>query len=260
MDDFRSFREREERYKVLKEKIRQRKLDRMTSEWEQPTYSSYFPSTVRQRHSFRKEHRTTQKEVLAIRLFISIILLGATFLLFRMEGPFFKTSQDAVREVMEREFNFKGVVKWYEQKIGTIPTFFPNLSNRVMLEEDRDVPVSYAAPVLNGAVISPFVKDGKGVLVGTDKGEMVTSIDEGWITYIGPKDSLGQVVIVQHRKGIESWYGYLGELYVQVNDWVKKGAVLGKVRPDGKGENGYFYFSMKKNGQFVDPMEVIPFE
>ena len=77
--------------------------------------------------------------------------------------------------------------------------------------------------------------------------------------FAGTKEDNGKMVIVQHADGSESWYGELSEIFVKVYDQVEAGQALGIVKSTGA-ETGEFYFALKKDERFIDPVQVIKFE
>ena len=85
------------------------------------------------------------------------------------------------------------------------------------------------------------------------------SVLDGTVIFAGNKENYGKIVIVQHADGSESWYGQLKEIYVKNYDQVKAGQALGVVNPTGV-DTGEFYFAIKKDEKFIDPVQVISFE
>jgi stage IV sporulation protein FA len=90
----------------------------------------------------------------------------------------------------------------------------------------------------------------------------VKAIKEGVVTSVGVKDGLGKTIVIQHSDKSESWYGNLADIKVSLYDNVKKEQVVGTVS-DSTGTDktkGKYYFAIKKEDQFINPIQVIRFE
>ncbi|MFP3442258.1 M23 family metallopeptidase, partial [Pantoea sp. SIMBA_133] len=70
----------------------------------------------------------------------------------------------------------------------------------------------------------------------------------------------GQTVVLQHTDGSESWYGMLDSIDVSLYDFVQTKDQLGSVSNSEDGKSGTFYFAIKKNEAFIDPLQVVPIE
>lgn len=105
-----------------------------------------------------------------------------------------------------------------------------------------------------------FQKNGQGVFVQTATNATVESVNEGIVVFAGKKEELGNTVQIQHADGTESWYGNLNDMSVKLYDYVSKKQKIGTVNSDENNKNGKFYFAMKKNEKFIDPIQVISFD
>jgi hypothetical protein len=76
----------------------------------------------------------------------------------------------------------------------------------------------------------------------------------GLVIYAGCKKRTGLTMVIKHPYGYESIYGRLSEMFVQKHDWVSAGEVIGHVgiQPCS--------FGFLKNGQLLNPLEVIRFD
>lgn len=90
-------------------------------------------------------------------------------------------------------------------------------------------------------------------------GEPVVSIRQGTITFAEWKNKEGNLVIVRHSNGVESWYGHLQEFApgIRKRSRVKAGQVLGFVGSTGLSTGPHLHFGLKVRGRFVDPLRPI---
>lgn len=203
-----------------------------------------------EKHS--QEHPLFRKELFIMKVLFSSILVLGTAIVMKNSSPSLQEVRNTIKSTMQEEFQFASVSKWYEQQFGKPLTFLPS-------SETKDSTATYAVPA-SGKVLQTFKSNGQGVLVQTSSNAVVDVVDEGVAIFVGKKSDLGNTIIVQHSDGTESWYGNLSQMSVSVYDSVKKQQKIGVVQNDANGKTGNFYFAMKKNEKFIDPIQVISFE
>jgi len=96
---------------------------------------------------------------------------------------------------------------------------------------------------LNQLVISNGIKIETGAL------KSVRAIAPGKVIFSSPFRSYGQLVIIQHKTGLTSVYGGLGEVRVQQGDVLSALDAVG-VTP----ETGSFYFELRRDERPINPM------
>jgi stage IV sporulation protein FA len=192
----------------------------------------------------------------------AVVLFAATWALFQWDHPSVAKGQAFVRAALTEELKLEDAYAWYEARFGELPSFVPTLDRTPAEAEAEQVGAglgrAYIAPV-SGSVVEPFggVRSGAGIVVRASASS-VASMDDGLVIYAGETQETGQTVVVRHPDGIETVYGYLGEIAVAKDDWVKAGESIGTVRPSGTGEaGGLLYFAVKKGNSFVDPADVV---
>ncbi len=210
-------------------------------------WNRYFP----EEEKFKKRERR-----LVIQATASAILLLFTFLLFHSDSPQVKPAEEFVTEVMTRDFNFAGLSDWYRQYVGGNPGVLPAFQKNDRLEGQQTLP-TWTGPV-KGKTILPFDEKRKGIVIRTAARAKVVAAGEGWVTFAGHKEGLGNTVIIRHAGGRETLYGWLQNMDVEEKDWVKSGEKIGEVG-ETKGQS-LIYFALKKDNQFVNPAGVIPLE
>ncbi|SEN34471.1 M23 family metallopeptidase [Lihuaxuella thermophila] len=184
------------------------------------------------------------------------ILLVFTFILFHSDSPALEPAEQFATEVMTRDFNFAGLSDWYKQYVGGNPAILPAFLKNDEPGNQQTLP-QWRVPV-KGKIILPFDEKRKGLVIRTAARAEVVAAAEGWVTFAGHKEGLGNTVIIRHAGGRETWYGWLQNLHVKERDWVKSGERIGEVG-ETKGQS-LIYVAMKKDNQFVNPAGVIPLE
>ncbi|WP_347549421.1 M23 family metallopeptidase [Pseudalkalibacillus hwajinpoensis] len=201
-----------------------------------------------------KIHPLFNKQSFLIRSMMAGCLFLAAGILFKAESERLAPVQGYVSDMMEQEFQFAAVKNWYEGKFGNPVALFPTAPEDTAGEQPL-----YALPA-SGKVLENFETTGKGIMVETVLSTEVEAIDAGVVTYAANKEGIGQTVVIQHTDGSESWYGMLDSIDVALYDFVKSKDKLGSVTNSEDGKTGTFYFAIKQNETFIDPLQVVPIE
>lgn len=196
---------------------------------------------------------------LIVRIACAVLLVAAVYTIVHSDNPEFAEAEEFVRQVMETDFNVVAVMNWYEERVGEHPSFLPQIIKRDEVP-DTDEPRDYVLPVSGGRVVSSFGQDQQGIFVGTASTLPIEVVKQGLVTFVGERDGLGDTVIIDHGDGVESWYGHLIDVQVQVYDWVEQGKVIGTTSVSQDSGEGLFYFAMRKGSVFINPLDVISFD
>ena len=65
----------------------------------------------------------------------------------------------------------------------------------------------------------------------------------------------GNIVIIRHENGIETFYAHLSERLVEQDQWVNAGEVIGYGGSTGRSTGPHLHFEVLINGTAVDPMQ-----
>ena len=243
------------RVEEIRKRIAKRKEEQERLEEEQYFSGENFDGeTIFIEEGEKEIHPLFRKEVFLFKVLLSAILVLSVAILFKNAPAPLNGARTAVAKVMQEEFQFAAVSKWYEDQFGK-PLVFLSTSKKKQGAEQKD----YAVPA-SGKVMQDFQKNGQGVFVQTAADATVESVNEGVVIFAGKKDGLGNTVEIQHADGTESWYGNLNETSVKLYDYVSKKQKVGTVGSDTDHKNGKFYFAIKKNEKFIDPIQVISFD
>jgi murein DD-endopeptidase MepM/ murein hydrolase activator NlpD len=63
----------------------------------------------------------------------------------------------------------------------------------------------------------------------------------------------GNLVVIRHRLGFESWYAHLSAVYVGAGQGVSGGTRIGAVGSTGASTGPHLHFEVRRNGTPVDP-------
>jgi len=88
-----------------------------------------------------------------------------------------------------------------------------------------------------------------GIKIEADAGRPVRAIESGHVLFASPFRQYGRLVIIQHKSGLTSVYGDLGQTQVKEGDHVEALDALGTI-----GEKGSFYFELRRNEEPINPL------
>lgn len=177
---------------------------------------------------------------------LSFMLFIVTYLLFQHDSA----SKALITEAMNRPFNFQGVTAWFDQKFGT-PTILPAFQPATVERSSWRLPVE-------GKMVLPFNRERNGVIVRTQKNAKVVAPVDSWVVFAGEKGGMGQTVILRHVDGTHIWLSLLAACSVKEKQWIKKGEPIG-VAGNRAGQS-LVYIAIEKNGKYINPTAVIPFD
>jgi murein DD-endopeptidase MepM/ murein hydrolase activator NlpD len=75
--------------------------------------------------------------------------------------------------------------------------------------------------------------------------------------YLG---AFGNLVVIRHENGLETFYAHLSKRSVEVGDWVNAGDVIGLGGSTGRSTGPHLHFETRYNGFAFDPQWLIDFE
>lgn len=70
----------------------------------------------------------------------------------------------------------------------------------------------------------------------------------------------GNLVIIRHDNGLETWYGHLSKANVEVGDYVVAGAVIGFAGNTGRSRGVHLHFEVRYRDLTFDPERIFDFE
>jgi stage IV sporulation protein FA len=204
-----------------------------------------------------ENHPLFRKEVFLLKLLTSACLVLVMAILFRNQAASLDPARAFVKQSLDKDFQFATVSDWYEGKFGKPLALFP-VSDK---KDTTNVATGqhYALPA-SGKILEDFDVSGQRITIETTKDAEVEAMNEGIIRFVGEKEGFGKTVIIQHADKSESWYGNLNNISVSLYEYIEKGKKVGTVTNTESGAKGAFYFAIKKDENFVDPIQVIQFE
>ena len=118
----------------------------------------------------------------------------------------------------------------------------------------------FCAPV--GKLNSPFGPRGrkqhKGIDTGLDIGDTLRSVFDGKIRYAQYNSGgYGNLVIIRHHNGLETYYAHLSKMFVKSGDIVSAGDVIGLGGETGNALGPHLHFEIRYMDNAFDPEKII---
>lgn len=85
-------------------------------------------------------------------------------------------------------------------------------------------------------------------------GARVLASQNGRVLFAGIRAGYGQLIILDHGKGLTSWYAHLDEILVKIHQTVRRGELIGKVGNSGRVTGPHLHFEVRLNGKPQNPL------
>lgn len=100
----------------------------------------------------------------------------------------------------------------------------------------------------------------QGVDIPLKTGDPVYATFTGKVRVSKYWGAFGNLIVIRHENGIETFYAHLSKRNVEVGDWVNAGDVIGLGGSTGRSTGPHLHFETRYNGFAFDPQWLIDFE
>lgn len=122
----------------------------------------------------------------------------------------------------------------------------------------------YPGNIKNIEISSKFgIRHGRphrGLDLRMPKGTPIYATFSGKVRMAKYLSGYGNVVVLRHENGLETFYAHLSKVNVKRNDWVEAGDELGLAGATGRASGSHLHFEVRYLGYAIDPEWVINFE
>ncbi len=108
-----------------------------------------------------------------------------------------------------------------------------------------------------GVRVDPLTGDARhhgGVDLHAKYGDPVYAAAGGKVVFTGVSGGYGNLIVVAHGKGLQTYYGHLSKIIAQVGQRVHRGSLIGRVGATGRVTGPHLHFEIRKNGKAQDPL------
>ena len=107
---------------------------------------------------------------------------------------------------------------------------------------------------------SPYggaVKMHEGLDIANRPGTPIRAPADGIVTFADAKSGYGQVVILDHGYGLETWYGHTRKILVRRGQRVRRGDTIALLGNSGRSTGPHVHYEVRVHGIPVDPLSYI---
>lgn len=98
----------------------------------------------------------------------------------------------------------------------------------------------------------------KGLDIAASNGTSIFAVADGTVTYAQYNNGgYGNLVIISHGNGVETYYAHCSKLFVSKGQQVSAGTVIAAVGTTGHSTGNHLHFEIRIDGQYVNPQKYI---
>jgi len=106
---------------------------------------------------------------------------------------------------------------------------------------------------------NPYTAWHPGIDIAANLGDSVYASDSGVVLYAGWSNvGYGNLVVIDHGNGWQTWYAHNSEIYVSCGQNVNQGAVISAAGSTGRSTGPHLHFETRFNGTLPNPFNVLP--
>lgn len=96
-----------------------------------------------------------------------------------------------------------------------------------------------------------------GLDIATSTGTPIAAAASGTVTFSGYKGSYGNMLVISHGNGIQTYYGHCSKLYVTAGTQVSQGQTIAAVGSTGNSTGPHLHLEVRVNGVAYNPQNYV---
>lgn len=168
----------------------------------------------------------------------------------------FTTVEDAVSNLYVQKPQVT-VAKNKTISVGSVNTATTIAGGKVSLGISLARPVSGIISSRFGARSSIRSSAHTGLDIATSTGTPVLAAASGTVTFSGRKGSYGNLLVITHSNGVQTYYGHCSKLYVSAGTTVTQGQTVAAVGSTGNSTGPHLHFEVRVNGVAYNPQNYL---
>ena len=149
------------------------------------------------------------------------------------------------------------VAKNKTTSVGSVNTATTIAGGKVSLGISLARPVSGIISSRFGARSSIRSSAHTGLDIATSTGTPVLAAASGTVTFSGRKGSYGNLLVITHSNGVQTYYGHCSKLYVSAGTTVTQGQTVAAVGSTGNSTGPHLHFEIRVNGVAYNPQNYL---
>ena len=96
-----------------------------------------------------------------------------------------------------------------------------------------------------------------GLDIATSRGTPISVAADGVVTFAGWKGAYGNLIVVTHEDGVQTYYAHCNSIYVSNGQYVGQGETIGEVGTTGNSTGPHLHFEVRVNGVAYNPQNYL---
>ena len=140
---------------------------------------------------------------------------------------------------------------------GSVSTSLTTSGQKVSLGIDLARPVSGTITSRFGAKSSIRSSAHTGLDIAAPSGTPYSAAASGTVTFAGYKGSYGNLIVITHSNGVQTYYGHSSKIYVSAGQSVSQGQTIGAVGSTGNSTGPHLHLEVRVNGVAYNPQNYV---
>ncbi len=138
-----------------------------------------------------------------------------------------------------------------------VDTSYKVSSSKVNLGISLIKPISGIITSRFGASSRIRVSNHTGLDISASTGTPIKAAASGTVTFSGRKGSYGNMVVLSHENGVQTYYGHCSKLYVSAGQTVSQGDIIAAVGSTGNSTGPHLHLEIRVNGVAYNPQNYL---
>ncbi|MBR3163131.1 MAG: M23 family metallopeptidase [Clostridia bacterium] len=140
---------------------------------------------------------------------------------------------------------------------GSVNTSLTTSGQKVSLGISLARPVSGTITSRFGAKSSLRKSTHTGLDIAAPSGTSYAAAAAGTVSFAGYKGSYGNLIVITHSNGVQTYYGHSSKIYVSAGESVSQGQAIGAVGSTGNSTGPHLHFEVRVNGVAYNPQNYV---
>ena len=126
-----------------------------------------------------------------------------------------------------------------------------------------DIGISLIRPI-SGIITSRFSESSRirssrhtGLDIAASAGTPIKAAASGTVTFAGRKGSYGNMLVITHSNGVQTYYAHCSKLYASVGKTVSQGDIVAAVGTTGNSTGPHLHLEVRVNGVAYNPQNYV---
>ncbi|MFY0628784.1 MAG: peptidoglycan DD-metalloendopeptidase family protein [Flavobacteriaceae bacterium] len=94
----------------------------------------------------------------------------------------------------------------------------------------------------------------QGIDIRANEGTVILAASDGVVLKASMEGNWGNLIVIKHANGYETWYAHLQRFKISKNQQVKKGDVIGFIGNTGNSTGTHLHYELKHQGKNINPL------